>query len=197
MDPSAVIPDLFPEVEPYNGNTDENQRFTILRARNWCKHVAGVTEWDLDAAACREAHHAPVWYGGIPFNGKNGLVEPWFGDTFCNPPWADIGPWTLKAWRSWSAEADRQREEAGLPSLISISMLLPGGRTHRPWWKEFVEPFRDGRRRYLDLANIEHPATLETFNPPERFPYGGPGNPEGVGAPEPNFTSVLLVWRRT
>lgn len=185
---AMTIPDLFPEVAPHNGNADDNQRYTIRRARGWCKGVAGVTEWDLDAAACFESHHAECWYGLDQPRAEyqNGLIAPWFGDVFVNPPWDDIAPWIMKAWRAWS-------EPEPIVSLISISMLLPGGRTHRPWWKDLVEPFRDGRR---DHRESPHPAYLVSHNPPERFPYGGPGNPEGVGVAEPNFTSVLLVWRR-
>jgi hypothetical protein len=182
MDPIAVIPDLFPEVEPYNGNTDDNQRFTTDRALSWCKARAGVTDYDLDAAACEESHHAPAWYGWKSGRLLNGLVEPWFGDVFVNPPWDDIGPWVERAWKAWTEPVFD-----GL-TLISISMLLPGNRTHRPWWRDFVEPHRDGRG--------EHPFVwLATHCPPERFSYGGPGNPRGINAPEPNFTSVLLVLR--
>lgn len=199
MDTSLAIADLFPEVEPHRGNTDDNQRYTIRRARDWCMWAAAVGSWTVDAAACREAHHAPVWYGldnPEPAN-RNGLVGPWFGDTFCNPPWSDIAPWLVKAWRAWTMAAAVERAERGLPALTSVSMLLPGGHTHRDWWQDYVEEVRDGRvSRALDELLGEEPgARLSTFNPPERFPYGGPGNPEGVGAPEPNFTSVLLVWR--
>jgi hypothetical protein len=191
---------MFPEVEPYNGNADDNQRYTIRRARDWCKHMAVVAEWTIDAAACREVHQAPRWYGldhDRP-DSRNGLVAPWFGDVFCNPPWSDIDPWLVKAWRAFSSVAAEQRHALKLPMLTSVSMLLPGGRTHRDWWREYVEDVRDGRvSRSLDRLLGEAPgARLTTYNPPERFPYGGPGNPEGVGVPEPNFTSVLLVWRR-
>lgn len=184
--------DLFPEVAPYQGNPDPNQRYTIRRARDWCKRVAGVTEWDLDAAACLEAHHAPVWYGldHPAVTHRNGLAAPWFGDTFNNPPWDDIYPWCLKGWKVWNREAELERERLSLPTLLTVSMLLPGDRTHRDWWRDLVEQLRDGRDR-----QPERRAELRVHFAPERFPYGGPGNPEGIGAAEPNFTSVLLVWR--
>jgi hypothetical protein len=198
MDFAPVIRDLFPEVEPHMGNADENQRFTIRRARDWCKYMACVAGWTLDAAACREAHHAPTWYGldhPLPAN-RNGLIAPWFGDVFNNPPWDDISPWVVKAWRAWTAPAVAQRAQLGLPALTSISMLLPGNRTHRDWWVELVEPVRDGRlSKSLDVLLGEQPtARLSVHFAPERFPYGAPGNPEGIGTAEPNFTSVLLVW---
>jgi hypothetical protein len=162
-------------VAPHNGNPDPNQRYTIRRAIEWCKRTAGVTEYDLDVAACEESHHAHLWYGVA----ENGLSLPWFGDVFCNPPWDDIEPWVQKAW----AEFERPRGPEGDSLLASISMLLPGDRTHRPWWRMLVEPVRD------------RGGVLTVHFAPERFPYGGPGNPEGIGAPEPNFTSCLLVWR--
>lgn len=167
-------------VEPHNGNGDENQRYTIRRAVDWARKVSGVTMFDLDVAACAEAHHAPVWYD----RATDGLKQPWFGNVWCNPPWNDIEPWVEKAWGELD-ETDPRR----LP-LWRICMLLPGNRTHRPWWQTFVEPFRDGP----DVST--GPIELRTRFAPERFPYGGPGNPEAIGTPEPNFTSVLLVWRR-
>lgn len=188
---------LLIDVPAHLGNEDENQRFTIPRAIRWVKAIAGVTEFDLDAAACEESHHAPTWYGWTsrhPIDGDlvrppsgltlvDGLKMPWFGDVFVNPPWDDIGPWVLRAWKAWG-----ETLPAGYPSLISISMLLPGNRTHRPWWQDLVEPYRDGRRP-------GHEAQLSVRFAPERFPYGAPGNPLGVGVQEPNFTSVALVWR--
>jgi hypothetical protein len=194
MDPPITI-DAFPEVQPYAGNTDENQRFTTRAAVAWCQAMARVARYDLDAAACVESHHAHVFYDGSP--ARNGLVEPWFGDTFINPPWSDIDPWVLKAWRVFTAPAVQHRDARGLRALTSVSMLLPGNRTHRCWWQEYVEPFRDGRRsRDADfLLGEEQPARLTTYCPPERFAYGCPSNPLAIGMPEPNFTSVLLIWR--
>jgi hypothetical protein len=175
-------------VQPHNGNPDENQRFTIPRALDWCRRMAGVREFDLDVAACEESHHAHLWYG----KAENGLRMPWFGDVFCNPPWDDIGPWVEKAWREmrWPIGA-----APGPQQVNSVAMLLPGDRTHRRWWRDFVEPHRDGRN--FDGPPLREAAVqLSTHFAPERFPYGGPGNPAGIGTAEPNFTSCLLLWRR-
>ena len=168
---------LLLDVPAYAGVEDENHRFTTPEAAAWCRGKAGVTDYDLDVAACAESHLAPVWYGRT----ENGLVSPWFGDVFCNPPWDDIGPWVLCAWKAW--------REVVSPTLISISMLLPGNRTHRDWWQQLVEQHRDGR------CDPHHPARLSAHFAPKRFAYGHPGNPRAVGVAEPNFTSVLLVWR--
>lgn len=172
----AVIPDLFPEVEPYAGNTDENQRFTTDECDAWLRTCARVKAWDLDVAACEESHRAPKFYIAAPT--ENGLTLPWFGRVFCNPPWDDIEPWVKRAFY-----------ECGAPGLECIGFVLPGGRTHRPWWQKWVEPFRDGKS---PISSVH----VRTFNPPKRFAYGHPGNPRGIGVAEPNFTTVGLVWTR-
>ncbi len=163
------------DVPAFNGNDDENQRFTLEPAMAWVKRTAGVTAFDLDVAACEESHHAPVWFD----KAADGLKQEWRGRVFCNPPWDDIGPWVVKAHHEFYVRRD----------LLCIAMLLPGGRTHRPWWQKDVEPPRD-------LADGMGFVEFATHNPPERFSYGAPGNPRGIGCVEPNFTSVLLVWRR-
>jgi hypothetical protein len=182
--------DLFPEVKPHLGNEDENQRYTTDEADAWCRSVAGVEAWDLDVAACAMSHRASKWYG-LPLDGK---TLPWFGRVFCNPPWDDIEPWVVSAWTAFADAAKRAQV---------VAMLLPGNRTHRPWWQTWVEPFRDGRDIHGEgwpLAAaplIGQPGPKLTVHfAPKRFAYGGPGNVRGVGVSEPNFTSVLLLWRR-
>ncbi|MFT3836746.1 MAG: DNA N-6-adenine-methyltransferase [Myxococcaceae bacterium] len=171
----AATRDLFPEVLPNAGNDDENQRYTIRRALGWVMQKVGILGFTLDVAACRAAHVAKHWYGPEQPHPelRDGLQRIWFGDTFNNPPWSDIEPWVVKAWAEWRNG-----------TCTSIAMLLPGSRRHSKWWQEHVEPYRD-----------RPGSPLRTFEPPERFPYGNPSNPLGVGCPEPNFTSVLLVWK--
>lgn len=122
------------EIPQHNGNPDPNQRYTTREALAWCKRVAGVDSFDLDAAACHESHHARDWYGDKGSHFLDGLSNVWYGNVWCNPPWDDIEPWTEKAWRSFAQAT---------PSVLTVSMLLPGDRTHRPWWQRWVEPYRD------------------------------------------------------
>lgn len=158
--------DLFPEVKP-DITRDTDARFTTPRALEWVKRTVGVEAFDLDVAACAVSTKARLYYS----KADNGLLLPWVGRVFCNPPWSDIGPWVLSAW------VQRGSYEVA-------AMLLPGDRTHRDWWQKLVEPNRD------------RPGSgLTVHFPPERFAYGNIGNPEGVGVPEPNFTSCLLVFR--
>jgi len=180
--------DLFPEVQPHNGVEDDNQRYTTDEADAWLRSVAGVEAWDLDVAACAESHRAQKWYG-LPIDGSG---MHWYGRVFCNPPWDNIDRWVVSAWTAFGGERHK-------PSVIG--MLLPGNRTHRPWWQTYVEPFRDGRdpgaAAFLIPPHLVGypPPSLEVHFAPKRFAYGGPGNPRAIGVPEPNFTTVGLVWR--
>jgi hypothetical protein len=178
------------EVAPRAGNPDTDQRFTTQPTLIWCKRTAIVTRYDLDAAACSESAHAPVWYS----KAENGVELPWFGDAFVNPPWSEIYPWVSKAWAEWSAEAALIRAAHHLKPLTSVSMLLPGDRQHMEWWQDLVEPYRDDRGAPAGAEGVR----LTTHYPPKPRPhYGHPGNPRGVGCVEPNFTSALLVFRRS
>lgn len=172
------------DVPAHAGVDDDNQRFTTREALAWLKSVAGVEAFDVDVAACPESHHAPVWYGRqLDGSWVDGLRAEWWGNVFLQPPWSDIYPWIDRAWSNC----------LGNPRgpLETISALLPGNRTHRDWWVELVEPYRDGRGRPRHGG-----LSLEVRFAPKRFPYGGPGNPLAIGVGEPNFTSVALVWRR-
>lgn len=128
--------------------------------------------WDLDAAACAEAHVAPKFYT----KAENGLLMPWWGRTWCNPPWSNIGPWVEKAWSEWRRSGR---------VLKTIGMLLPATRTDMHWWQKHIEPYRDRKGSPLHVHFLG-----------DRLPYGRPGDPEGVNAGCPEFGSVFLCWRR-
>lgn len=182
--------DMFPEtrVDP---TEDSNQRFTTPETLKWCMETAGVSRIDEDVAACQEAHAAPRWFGwhDYGFNEEGLIVErkffvdglgvQWRGVCWLNPPWDNIEPWIQKAWLEVT--------EPGRANVVLA--LLPQGRTHRPWWSKYVEPVRDGRGQSATTR-------LDVYFPPFRPHYGHPGNPRGVGVAEPNFGSVLLVFRR-
>ena len=51
MLPEVVVPKV-----------DENRRYTTRVFMHFIKRVAGVTTWDLDAAADQESHHAERWF---------------------------------------------------------------------------------------------------------------------------------------
>ncbi len=163
---------LLPGIEPVQP-LDLDSRYTLRPTLEWCMKAAGVDAFDLDVAACEEAHCAPRYYTAK----DDGLAQPWGGRVWCNPPYSDIAPWVAKAW-----------EEMLAGRCELVAMLLPATRTEQPWWQEHVEPYREGwtlngvgvRSRFL----------------PGRQSFGIPGNPLGVGVGSPPFGVVLLIWRR-
>jgi phage N-6-adenine-methyltransferase len=120
------------------------------------------------------AHRFTLDVAAAPHNAKvdnyytrfaDGLLQPWPGRVWCNPPYSDIGAWVAKAWREW---------HAGRPELIV--MLLPANRTEQGWWQDQVEPYRDrggelttefirGRLRFIKSGATE-------IKPNERPPFG-------------------------
>lgn len=167
--------DAFPETFT-NPENAPDERYTLTETDLWCRKKAGVQDWDLDVAACEESHLALTWYGHGSYGFINGLLRPWSGRVWCNPPWSNIEPWVEKAWRE-------------ILHCQVIAMLLPANRTEQPWFQTFVEPFREGRKPAL----IEG---LTTHFLPGRTKFGHPGNPNAVGVGSPPFGSMLLVWTR-
>lgn len=174
--------DAFPEtrVDP---TVDLDQRFTLRETDDLGRKLARVKKWDLDVAACEESHLAETYYT----QPQNGLVQPWFGNVWCNPPYSDVEAWVKRAWQEMFRE--------GGPALVA--MLLPSNRTEQPWWQQGIEPLRDGRADRLDmLMRFGSAPWLETHFLPTRIKFGHPGNRDGGGVGSPPFGCVLLVWRR-
>lgn len=150
-----------------------DDRYTTRETLSWCMRKAGVAMFDLDVAACEESHKADVFYTAE----SNGLQQDWFGRVWCNPPYSDLEPWVLKAW------AEIERVDG--PTLIA--MLLPANRTEQPFWQKLIEHRRD---------NEHYTPSLTSYFIPGRVSFGFPGNPEALNVGSPQFTSVLLVWRK-
>lgn len=74
--------------------------------------------FDLDVAASVENAKAPHFYTAE----MDGLVQPWRGRVWCNPPWSDIKPWVIIA-----------REQSYTDVASVVVMLLPV-RTGTEWW---------------------------------------------------------------
>lgn len=200
--------DLAPEcrVDPNVKGNDE--RYTTRETLTWCMRRAGVEAFDVDVAACLEAHHGRRWLGVH----DDGLQQPWFffeedRRIWCNPPWSDVMAWIERAWS----------ELRRAPADAVVCMLLPNN-TEQPWWQRHVEPYRDppGRwepegllppgQRADRLNTVRDEGRLLIVGQPERWrltthflpgrtKYGHPGNPEAVGVGSPPMKSVLLVWR--
>lgn len=123
-----------------------------------------------------EKYHFTIDVAAAPHNAKcqtyynrqeNGLLQPWHGSVWCNPPYSGLDRWLEKAWFEWY--------RIGGPE--SIVMLLPANRPEQPWWQTWVEPYRDipgtgltvrflpGRLRFIKSGATE-------IKPNERPPFG-------------------------
>lgn len=125
------IDDMFPEVAADEDLTGD-ERYTTRETIAWAQKEIGIDAFDLDVAACEESHHAPTWYS----KEDNGLIQPWFGRVWNNPPYSNIAPWVTRAW-----EAIRGADPLNHADLIA--MLIPATRTEQAWWQWMVEPHRD------------------------------------------------------
>jgi phage N-6-adenine-methyltransferase len=76
--------------------------------------------FDLDPCASGENRKAPVWFT----KDQDGLLLPWFGKVWLNPPYSSIRDWMLKA---------VSETESGHVELV-VS-LIPA-HTDTQWWRE-------------------------------------------------------------
>lgn len=105
----------------------------------------------------------------------DGLLQPWNGRVWCNPPYSNIEPWLIKAWDEWL-------QPPGLgPELIV--MLLPANRTEQGWWQRQVEAWL--RERLADF-HVEFLAGRPRFI--------RPGAVIGPKGDRPPFGCCLLIW---
>lgn len=170
------------DVAPYAGNDDDDVRYTLDDADAWLRSKAGVDAWDLDVAGCTESHRAEYFY--TLERSEDGLTHAWsLPRIFCNPPWSCIEPWIERGIDTMHTEFD----------VDVIGYLLPL-RTHMRWWQKWIEPRRDSQ--VLVVPGTAKCYRVDVHHPPTRFRYGCPGNPRGVGVPEPNFQTVGIVFRR-
>jgi phage N-6-adenine-methyltransferase len=121
----------------------------------------------LDVAASAANTKAPAFYDRL----ENGLVLPWVGRIWCNPPYSDCGAWVRKAWAEW---------EAGHADVIA--MLLPANRTEQAWWQDTVEPYRDAG------------GPLRVRFQRGRMRFDRPTAVIGPKGDRPPFGCVLLTW---
>lgn len=134
----------------------------------WFARVA-VPSWGpftVDVAASAENAKCDRFYD----QRQDGLKQPWDRErVWCNPPYSDIGPWLRKAHHELTAH---------------VAMLIPSNRTERPWWQEWVEPYRDRPRSRLTTCFL-----------PGRLRFLVPGRLTSTVGQRPPFPNVVLVWR--
>lgn len=105
--------------------------------------------FDLDPAASTDNAKAPRFYTLE----DDGLVQPWQGRVFCNPPFSKVGQFVRKA-----------RESAVAGAVVVIVMVVPV-RTDMGWWHDDLMPYAEirylrGRLRFIgpDGTTIGRPS---------------------------------------
>ncbi len=61
--------------------------------------------------------------------GQDGLVLPWVGKVFCNPPWSEPAPWALRAVQHVASSPEHE--------VLAVVNATPGAQ----WWARYVWPF--------------------------------------------------------
>lgn len=139
----------------------------------------------LDVAAAPHNAKTPNYYTRL----ADGLLQPWHGSVWCNPPYSNLNDWLEKAWREWNMPVERVAGGGwvyGYPKRVSsIVMLLPANRPEQPWWQRWVEPYRD---------QPESPLTVKFL--PGRLRFIKPGATKVKPNERPPFGCCLLVWSR-
>lgn len=162
----GLLLDLPPSAPP---SVESDEWYTTPDTDAWARKCAGVEAWDLDVAACDEAHLAAAYFT----KAHDGLSQPWRAPrVWCNPPYSQIAAWVEKAFLEYAAAR-----------FSVLAMLLPAVKTEQDWWHRHVEPARDLSRAFT------------THFQRGRAAFAAPGtNGEPIkGSP---FGCVLLVWRR-
>jgi phage N-6-adenine-methyltransferase len=129
----------------------------------------------LDVAAAPHNAKCAAYYT----RDDDGLVQPWHGKVWCNPPYSDIRAWVTRAWEAW----ERMPGAATQPTLIV--MLLPANRVEQAWWQDLVEPYRD---------RPDSPLRVEFLR--GRMRFDRPGWTPGPKGDRPPFGCCLLIWSK-
>ncbi len=133
----------------------------------------------LDVAAAPHNAKCANYYTRL----ADGLLQPWTGSVWCNPPYSGLDRWLEKAWAEW------RRDEMGCAPwdhpLRSIVMLLPANRPEQPWWQTWVEPYRDRPGSPLSVEFL-----------PGRLRFIKPGATKIRPNERPPVGCCLLVWSR-
>jgi phage N-6-adenine-methyltransferase len=96
----------------------------------------------LDAAAGPENHKCPDYFTVE----DDGLMQPWRGVVWCNPPYSEVGLWVQKAY---------EESKRGVTSVL----LLPAS-TDTAWFHDYAWPHSEIRfvRGRLKFVGQDSPA---------------------------------------
>lgn len=122
----------------------------------------GFEAFDLDPCATPQTAKAATWYSPV----DNGLVQPWPGRVWCNPPFG-----TKNCFRWLTKGLDEL--DAGRCSLL---VFLATPRTDQPWYHK-----AKASRWYLGTIEIEDRVQFET---------------DGVASDNNNSLTIVMVFGR-
>lgn len=130
-------------IEPEWGTGDPRDRWRTPRPLFDRLHKE--FRFDVDAAADESNHLLSAWWGpgGYHVNGLSMLTTDKI--VWCNPPFSEIGKWAKMLSRLQATAV----------------MLIPGNRTGRKWWREWVigkaAEVRciEGRVQYIPAPGVE------------------------------------------
>jgi phage N-6-adenine-methyltransferase len=138
-----------------------------------------VHRFTLDVAAAPHNAKTPNYYTRL----ADGLLQPWTGSVWCNPPYSGLDRWLEKAWHEWNRANDPLEPFDGISAIV---MLLPANRPEQPWWQKWVESHRDREGSPLTVQFL-----------PGRLRFIKPGATEVKPNERPPFGCCLLIWSRS
>lgn len=135
-------------------------------------------KFTLDPAATKENHLCDIYMT----KEINGLIQPWSGVTFVNPPYSQLFKWVKKGYE----EAERGN--------ATVVMLIPARTDTRAWW-DYVRwgdvRFLKGRLKF-DIPESEKEKII--FKNTERMKKGKKPMPsDGWSAP---FPSAIVTFNQ-
>lgn len=128
---------------------------------------AVLGEIDLDPASCSAAQ-AVVQAARYYTEHEDGLIQPWFGRMWINPPYSAPTPWVRRAIAEYQA------------GMIDAALILTNSYTETGWWQDVAVAgtilFFRGR------LNFWHPSKTATQNRTgQTLAYLGPDRARFVG----------------
>lgn len=121
-------------------STDKNDWETPWWLVHALERKLNIPHFDLDPAATNANRKAVHWYT----EATDGLLMPWEGNVFVNPPYSGIKDWVAKGFGE--AKAGR----------ANVTMLI-ASRTDTRWWWDYVRHgyvyFIKGRIRFTGAAS--------------------------------------------
>lgn len=168
---------------------EKNEKYSTEQLVSEGGHYVGTRRgFDLDPCASALSHWGRTWWT----KEQNGLLLPWFGYVYVNPPYDDLAAWVLKAWR------ETQRHE-----VLGVAMLIPV-RPEQPFWQGMIRPLRDLRWQLERCRPFIAPEVAELLVEPGgrlkltveeiegRPEFWSPSSPAPGSAP---FPCCFLIWR--